>query len=105
MNTPHTPGPWETALSFTADNRIIWDVCLPDGGDMIADLAECGDEQTQEANARLIAAAPELLEALIELHNYTETSCPKYRSIWTEKEDSLQIKVQTALVKATGQTP
>lgn len=53
MNMKHTPGPWESTtdgieLSITAKN-----------GNLLATLAK-GDE----ANARLIAAAPELLEAL-----------------------------------------
>lgn len=53
----HTPGPWETSSNSDGD----WDVCGPDGGDMIADLKGCDNA---EANARLIAAAPELLAAL-----------------------------------------
>ena len=93
MKTPHTPGPWRVTIhgfhmiKVESKDRVIFD-----------------GFHGEEANAQLAAAAPELLEALIELHNYTETSCPEYRRIWTEKEDSLQIKVQTAIDKATGQT-
>ena len=49
----HTPGPWEltgrTLYGNTRTGRIV--------------TLHSGDDQTFEANARLIAAAPELLEA------------------------------------------
>lgn len=51
----HTPGPWETS-----SNGTDWDVCQENAGDMIADLKDCPNAQ---ANARLIAAAPDLLTA------------------------------------------
>lgn len=53
-----TQGPWETSVNAEGQ----WDVCAEDGGDMIADLSEC--PENAEANARLIAAAPDLLAAL-----------------------------------------
>ena len=60
----HTPGPWETRLDepywlrvFGSDGHAIAKVYLDD--------APVEDYNTrQEANARLIAAAPELLQAL-----------------------------------------
>lgn len=56
MNAKHTPGPWKFEDEY---------VRAP-GGDAVADpycqaTAEWGEEM--EANARLISAAPELLEA------------------------------------------
>lgn len=53
-----TQGPWETSVNAEGH----WDVCAEGGGDMIADLSEC--PENAEANARLIAAAPDLLAAL-----------------------------------------
>jgi len=61
--TEHTPGPWH---AWAKDG---WHVS--DGADRIADLAELDDQcfgydeaiELEEANAHLIAAAPELLEA------------------------------------------
>ena len=59
--TKHTPGPWE-AVGLT--------VCqVPPGGREIifgAHNTRSGDKDERQANARLIAAAPELLEALRE---------------------------------------
>jgi hypothetical protein len=51
-----TPGPWETS-----SNGTDWDVCVAGAGDMIADLRGCDNA---EANAKAIAALPQLAEAL-----------------------------------------
>jgi hypothetical protein len=51
----HTPGPWEETYN-TSDNT--WGVCLPEGGDVLAQLIE------NQANATLLAAAPAMYEAL-----------------------------------------
>ena len=52
-----TPGPWETSVNDEGQ----WDVCAEGGGDMVADLSA---SEHGEADARLIAAAPDLLAAL-----------------------------------------
>lgn len=59
----HTPGPWYQAI---IDHRR-WVSQQPEGGTYwIAEVASgvIGDEE--EANARLIAAAPDLFDALVE---------------------------------------
>lgn len=53
MNTKHTPGPWHVAANASAIVR--------DSADR--DIAKTLDDN-REANARLIAAAPDMLEAL-----------------------------------------
>lgn len=56
MNTKHTPGKWTTI------NLYIWTEA---GDSLIACVAGPRDEDPESlANAKLIAAAPELLEAL-----------------------------------------
>ena len=51
--------PWRSQCVGTADGRTVAEVCIPKGG---------GWEHPEAlANARLIASAPELLEALEEL--------------------------------------
>lgn len=56
---PHSPTPWtagsdeDSHIVFDAELNLVCDVSL-DGGDV----------ETEEANALLIAAAPDLLEAL-----------------------------------------
>lgn len=64
----HTPGPWATK-NPTVDSPHIWIVGHAENkGDngVIAKVGGNRDCETIEANALLIAAAPELLEALEE---------------------------------------
>ena len=63
MEKKHTPGPWKTQTHISLDRLEIRDA---DG----RRIAECAMDfpmsaKTHDANASLIAAAPELLEALI----------------------------------------
>lgn len=63
MTTKATPGPW----TIRGDRHSIFEM----HGEIIAQVwkysSAIGDELPVEANARLIAAAPELLECLIDL--------------------------------------
>jgi hypothetical protein len=66
----HTPGPWKAQLREFPEGQWFlegqWEVvsmCEPER--LIAEAAPHIDSDSEEANARLIAAAPDLLEALI----------------------------------------
>ena len=102
---PHsfTPGPWVVVGRLTkyVEARLV--------GRLIQEVAACGptmaDEgygQQQEANARLIAAAPDLLEALQDVD-----------ALWMHhsiahgdgKIGPLHEKVIAAIAKATGEQP
>jgi hypothetical protein len=54
MNTPHTPGPWIKEGGTVCQVDTLQTICKTSGK----------DEAAQSANAHLISAAPELLEAL-----------------------------------------
>ena len=75
---PHTPGPWNMQKREPGDKTIF--VSQPaDGYHRLRAEIDCDDcdTETAEANARLIAAAPELLEAcklLIEVFNRSGAS-------------------------------
>ena len=64
MQSSFTPGPWRTKREGFS---TVYVEARIDGG-LIQEVAACGPTEAgleqQEANARLIAAAPELLEAL-----------------------------------------
>lgn len=65
----HTPGPWKRRKKWKSDNKAL-EIYHPDRSiespfvpNAIAIVEDWQDEESL-ANARLIAAAPELLEAL-----------------------------------------
>ena len=59
----HTPGPWEI-------REVDGLFAIAHSGGWIL---ESDDEQQDRADAKLIAAAPDLLEALRELHDFSMT--------------------------------
>ena len=88
----HTPGPWELAVSFPIPTvkgngesiaRIMWISVYP---------------EQQAANARLIAAAPELLELLIKLRQCDRDQHGHDRDLW-----GINAEIDAAITKATGE--
>ena len=59
----HTPGPWEVRLSMGSQS-IAYDISSDDGRVCSSPRWATPREDEALANARLIAAAPDLLEAL-----------------------------------------
>ena len=123
----HTPGPWYYAenTEFGSTRFYIAQAegaeFTPHYSDVATVYAETcsGDEMPiQEANARLIAAAPELLEALesaIDSDGGThydgeddevgERSCCGEVSYKPHLHDCWVVKARAAIAKAKGQTP
>lgn len=68
-----TPGPWETDRNNVHTGQIATIHCCI-GNDWVEIWSPNwpDTEEKQEANARLIAAAPELLEALRQLRDYVQ---------------------------------
>ncbi len=101
----HTPGPWEIVSRFVGPLYIVADVstAIDKSGKM--EIAHVGADTfaTAQANARLIAAAPELLDAL-ELarwfvENFPTNALPDDKDFVTPIE-----KVSAAIAKARGTT-
>ena len=74
MTKRHTPGPWIPAGPCFDGTKPKWFSTVvteyepEDGEDTICELSDwIGARQEQNANAHLIAAAPELLEALVSI--------------------------------------
>lgn len=96
----YTPGPWRT---FNGTD------VFPDDGDRegqshIADCAMFGwiDTETQNANARLIAAAPDLLEALEEVKAWSDKANPAGFALLPRR---LEMLVEASIAKATVTQP
>ena len=62
-NATHTPGPWQSMHAGNANDEHARTI-RSYGGAWIADVLRQGTEADRAANARLIAAAPDLLAAL-----------------------------------------
>ncbi len=70
METKHTPGPWIAAQSDPAEGCDVWWITACPAANQEKEIATVPGgypHERHEANASLIAAAPELLEALREL--------------------------------------
>lgn len=99
MNTKHTPGPWEVGyqgLSIYGPDRHGTTLVIARSLD--TSRQHC-DPQEAQANARLIAAAPELLEccqqAMYWLDNPDE---------WSDLDEiAFVTSLDNAIRKATGQ--
>ena len=103
METKHTPGPWAIDKTSNADSieLIVTSTHLQGQDDDVCSVYGGNDnnEQTREANARLIASAPELLEALetalteiSPAFNFDQAKYPE----WVKQ-------IQSAIKKAKGQ--
>lgn len=79
METKHTKGEWEVSTQGKNGIFILAKNPTDMGKDAVCRIyTENSHKHSSEANAKLIAAAPELLEALVELLNSTY---PNYKSI------------------------
>ena len=89
----HTPGPWAPGHPGQDDDRHV--VCsLSEGWSVVALQADPAKYEP-EADARLIAAAPELLESLETLHSILSKG-----GVWTIEDQKAASK---AIAKAKGE--
>ncbi len=99
--TKHTPGPWK----FSAESiDPEWSVVTTAGGSVIANV---NDRHDQPANASLIAAAPDMLEALKEALSHLDENARFLRDIQAHAGKvsdafSSADKVRAAIAKAEG---
>ena len=99
MSTKHTPGPWEL-VSRGWNGQFIYGIDeRAKGRRFIAEVDLNYDGA--EANARLIAAAPELLAALRLMLAGTQEDCGK---ICMPSENAVR-SAFAAIAKATGEQP
>lgn len=94
----HTPGPWE----YGEERGLCREIHADNGPELFA-IAQTrhGDPEICEANARLIAAAPELLEALIAFRDGGPQGGQNFAE-WHESYRPAIDKARAAIAKATG---
>lgn len=110
MSTKHTPGPWIAIHSIPEEgSECFWLRAQPGGTICRGFSQEIGtingpQSGEQEANARLIAAAPELLEAcqaMVEWDDREKDHAVDFSARIALCEVAFE-KARAAIVKATG---
>ena len=98
MKTEHTQGPWKAHVAHELLNVVTDSVVTVDGLH-VADVASYGASiATRNANARLIAAAPELLEAL-----YAALPCVEESEEFDKpRGPKLSVTIRALLAQAEG---
>lgn len=95
----HTPGPWgEVSDEFGNCQRGIE---YPERRDHFLAVVQCGDPDELDANARLIAAAPDLLAALDELLRVTVDDMLADGYELNDAQFAARSKALAAIAKAT----
>lgn len=97
-NTQHTPGPWQIWAEITAISRNPCTGHTISRGD---DVFICDAVGTSAANARLIAAAPDLLAALRQAYSVLMDGKPDEAD---DYKAEAREAARAAIAKATGQT-
>ena len=98
MTDAHTPGPWAARRMHTGG----FDIMDPRNRDVVTVYGGGVETESREANARLIAAAPDLLEAL----RQTTAQISVWRSINGDMVGALadlENNARAAIRKATGE--
>ena len=96
----HTPGPWH--VEDAPDSGLIFIRSHP-AEVSLANIRK-GQDHPNDANARLIAAAPELLEALQSI--LFQAGCREARDLGNLNYDRLhavEAQARAAIARATGQ--
>ena len=91
MTTKHTPGPWD----YIVAKKLIHVETANKGDGSPCGVAICSVPLSDEANASLIAAAPDLLSAAIEVLAIFERESGK-------TEGGTQGRLRAAIAKAEG---
>jgi len=103
----HTPGPWTdkggSAGAVWAGNEFIASV-YPNAQPGWDGYGRFDRQDETEANARLIAAAPDLLAVAIKSHEpYESLSEDDIRSLYGPEEAELAMSLRAAIARARGE--
>lgn len=93
MSSKHTPGPWVVTPHPDTHVDVFGVGEIMDDKEMQYALSHTFCYQNAEANARLIAAAPELLEALVIARDY---------AAYAQAEPGDLALIDAVISKATG---
>lgn len=94
----HTPGPWTITSWATGAVNGPHDRMV---ASVYGDHADCQRDERQDANARLIAAAPDLLEALRKVRDWMDDPVENMRC---PVDMELASAIRIAVAKAEGRS-
>lgn len=112
--TGHTPGPWAVDVIYLGKDRQHTDFAIraashnmPDGSRvaLVSDGSHVLDKTPNRealANARLIASAPALLEALKEAHFFIERTPSSPYDLENERVNRAIRSIEAAIAQAIG---
>jgi hypothetical protein len=95
MSAQHTPGPWKVKAGTNAVLAGRKQICSHVNAASALPVNMLEDQEIAQANARLIAAAPEMLEVLKTLCDMADDGDV---ACWVAEWD----KARAAIAKATG---
>ena len=98
MTQTHTPGPWVACPGNARQVYKIETNARGNQNDGYEIAALRGPDK--DANARLIAAAPELYAALESLTQYVDSY--RYNSAWAGRPHAIMDAARAAIARATG---
>lgn len=107
MSDKHTPGPW-----VSNEDMEVWSTTpmrfnlTTSGTPMIASVCRHDDAEVgfpARANARIIAAAPDLLSALVALDGYLNNNLSTDYPTGIDLENAAFKAAHAAIAKATGE--
>lgn len=105
MSKKHTPGPWRLVRNQFSEycSTELCEMAVMSGGDMNMIVAgvvsDCLEEH--QANARLISAAPELLQALVNLVQALQPD--ENGKICLSDVEFVETEARGVIYKATGE--
>jgi|SRR6185312_8733360 len=101
MKAQHTPGPWQVVWLVGDADEHPTEVCTSDPNHRVAFMTSNG----RLADARLIAAAPELLDALRDMLAGWNYIRQHHGDLYGVGWDRCADAARTAIAKAEGATP
>ena len=98
-NTNYTPGPWEAMTPLGPGDYAVLSKSVNAGGNFHIATLPNGSHKEAKANARLIAAAPEMAEALADLVE----RCDGEEGIRADGSNIQTMRAHAVLAKAKGE--
>ena len=100
MKRTYTPGPWVPEVDRLRSNGAVMSIMVvAQGGGMPGVMVSCGAVEPRDyANAALIAAAPDLLDAVKDARNVLRLA--DRSNAWREERERVVAALDAALAKA-----